>query len=173
MDNKKQERKSGGRYKVIFRLDGETAKKLDGKLEGLGLKKQTFFEKLVNQYLNNEISIDGKSDNKIFVEEVENIVKDLIASDSNLLSKLTERVKSLVLEDLKENTIMDKPTIIDTKEVVITKTFEDTKNFITQLINEDKSNSEIVKLLNDWSYPKRNGSVGKWKTNHLKSFRSK
>ena len=103
MDNKKQERKSGERYKVIFRLDGKTAKQLDSKLEKLGLKKQTFFEKIVNQFLRDEITIDSKSDNIISTEEIESVVKNVIASDDKLLSGLTERVKNLVLEDLKEN----------------------------------------------------------------------
>ena len=100
---------------ILFRLEETSAKALENKLTEKGISKQFLFSKVVDMFINNELSFNNNlitsSDNKqitIDSSEVAETIKkyylddlaNLIASDNNLIALVTEKLESNVLDKL-------------------------------------------------------------------------
>ena len=233
---------------ILFRLESDIAKALENKLTEKGISKQFLFSKVVEQFINDQLSFDNNLltsiDNKeITIDSIkvaETIKKHyltdlakLIANDNKLITLVTERLESNVLRGLEDSddksyqidnktriNEIEVPTIVETETAeleegviqgIITpekdnkplkgdwsrakskdkadtvksadkttheksldaskeKTFDDTIAKIKTLKSEDKTNGEIVKILNQDGYPTFKGSKGKWRSNQVQSI---
>ena len=113
---------------ILFRLESDIAKALENKLTEKGISKQFLFSKVVEQFINDQLSFDNNLltsiDNKeiaIDSNKVAETIKKhyltdlakLIANDNKLITLVTERLESNVLRGLEDSD--DKSYQIDNK----------------------------------------------------------
>ena len=146
---------------------------------------------IASNHDNNQITIDSSKVAEIIKKHYLEDIAKIIANDNKMIALVTEKLESNVQAELEgsnnksyqsdknsnDSNVSTKSTntpekgneaVRDDSEEA--KTFEDSRVKIKQWHSQSQEMKDIIKELNKGSYPTKTGSVGKWRSNQVKSI---